>query len=42
MRSLLALSLALPLTIGRARAEVSEIRITRQPGIIYLAVTVME
>jgi NitT/TauT family transport system substrate-binding protein len=42
MRSLLALSLALLLTIGSARAEVSEIRITRQPGIIYLAVTVME
>jgi NitT/TauT family transport system substrate-binding protein len=42
MRSLFALSLAVLLAAGSARAEVSEIRITRQPGIIYLAVTVME
>ncbi len=36
------LSASLLFAAGPARAEVSEIRITRQPGIIYLAVTVME
>jgi NitT/TauT family transport system substrate-binding protein len=33
---------AMALLASAAQAEVSEIRITRQPGIIYLAVTVME
>lgn len=42
MRSLLTVGFAVLLAAGGARAEVSEIRITRQPGIIYLAVTVME
>lgn len=42
MKSFLAFGLAALLAAGSARAEVSEIRITRQPGIIYLAVTVME
>ncbi len=39
MRLMLALCLLLPMT---ARAEVSEIRITKQPGIIYLAPIVMQ
>ena len=42
MKSFFAIGLAMILAAGSARAEVSEIRITRQPGIIYLAVTVME
>jgi NitT/TauT family transport system substrate-binding protein len=42
MRAILAGILAVALWIGAARAEVNEIRITRQPGIIYLPVVVME
>src|SRR6185312_8629052 len=39
IRALTALALFLPLL---AHAEVSELRITKQPGIIYLAPIVME
>ncbi len=42
MRVLIAAALGLLLSASFAQAEVSEIRITRQPGIIYLAVVVME
>ncbi len=42
MRAILAAIVALALSAAPARAEVSEIRITRQPGIIYLPVVVME
>lgn len=42
MKFLIAGLVALVLSLSPARAEVSEIRITRQPGIIYLAVVVME
>jgi NitT/TauT family transport system substrate-binding protein len=42
MKTLFGLALAMVALIGGARAEVAELRITRQPGIIYLAVTVME
>jgi len=38
----LFVAIALLLSAGAARAEVSEIRISRQPGIIYLAVIVMD
>jgi NitT/TauT family transport system substrate-binding protein len=42
MKHLLALILAVTIGVASARAEVNEIRITRQYGIIYMAVTVME
>ncbi len=42
MKAIFAVFVAALLATGAARAEVSEIRITRQPGIIYLAVVVME
>ena len=42
MKALLAALAALLLGMTVARAEVGEIRISRQPGIIYLAVIVME
>ena len=42
MRVLVAALLLSLAALGPARAEVGEIRITRQPGIIYLAVVVME
>jgi len=37
-----ALALVLATVAGPARAEVGEIRITRQPSIIYLATVLME
>lgn len=42
MKAILAALICLCLATGAAQAEVNEIRITRQPGIIYLPVVVME